>query len=298
MNILVTGASGLIGSRLVPELARAGHRVARGVRHPSTAPDEVGWDSGTGVLEPRRAFDAVIHLAGHGLATGRWTAAHKRRAWSSRVDATRALCEGLAKAPAAPRVMVCASAIGIYGDRGDEPLDESSPTGTGYLPDLARAWEAACEPLASAGARIVNLRLGLVLAAEGGALPPLLRPARWGLGGPLGSGCQFWSWVAIEDAVAVFVRALARPEISGPVNAVGPEPVRQRDLARTLGRVLRRPAFFPVPAVFLRLMLGEMADAALLASARVLPRRLIADGYAFLRPDLEGALRAALGEAG
>jgi uncharacterized protein (TIGR01777 family) len=290
VNVLLTGAGGLIGSHLRPALAGSGHTVTRAVRRPPSAADEVQWTTGPGRLAPERAFDAVIHLAGHSLAAGRWTAAQKRQAWSSRVDATRALCERLAATPTPPRVMLCASAIGLYGDRGDEVLDESSPPGAGFLADLAGAWEAASAPLSGVGCRVAHLRLGLVLAREGGALPPLLRLARLGLGGPLGSGRQFWSWVAIDDVAAAFVHALesGRP---GAVNVVAPEPLRQRDFARVLGRVLRRPAFVPAPAPVLRIVLGEAADALLLASARVSPRRLQEERFLFRHPELAGTLR-------
>lgn len=293
MNLLVTGSHGLVGSRLVPELRRAGHEVVRAVRHAPATSGEVRWDPESGALTPAARFDAVIYLAGVGLASGRWTPELKRRAWASRVGATHALCTWLSR-QSPPRVMLCASAIGIYGDRGDEPLDESSSSGRGYLADLAQAWETSSDPLRKVGTRVVHLRLGLVLAREGGALPALVAPARWGLGGPLGSGRQFWSWVAIDDVVRIFVRALARPELAGPVNVVAPVPVPQRDFARTLGAFLRRPALLPAPAWALRLLLGEMADATLLASARVFPRRLLEDGFVFEGQTLGDALRATL----
>ncbi|TMQ69113.1 MAG: TIGR01777 family protein [Candidatus Eisenbacteria bacterium] len=293
MNVLVTGASGLIGTRLVPVLRRAGHDVARAVRRAPARSDEIAWTPETGALEPSRRFEAVVHLAGHSLASGRWTAALKRRAWSSRVDATRALCERL-RATAPPPTFVCASAVGVYGDRGEEPLDETSPPGTGFLAELARAWEDACAPLATSTCRVVSMRLGLVLAREGGSLPRLLLPARLGLGGPLGNGRQFWSWVMLEDVLTAFERALLG-SLRGPVNVVAPCPVRQRDFAIALGRAIHRPAFWPVPSPVLRAILGEMADAMILASARVAPRRLTEDGYRFHHPDLGPALRGLLG---
>lgn len=294
MVVLVTGASGMIGSRLVPELARAGHTVARAVRRPPSSHDEVQWNPATGMLEPLRSFDAVVHLAGRNLAEARWTAGEKRRIWSSRVDPTRALSERLAAAFDPPRVMITASGIGIYGDRGDETLDETSALGQGFLAELARAWEGAMEPLTGVGCRTMSLRLGLVLAREGGGLPPMLIPARMGLGGRLGSGRQYWSWVAIGDVVAVILHVLGRPSLTGPLNVVTPHPIRQAEFARILGRVLRRPAFMPVPAWALRWVLGELADSQVLSSTRALPRRLESDGFSFMHPELEGALRATL----
>ena len=295
MVVLITGASGLIGSHLLPELSRAGHTVVRAVRRTVASGDEVQWTPRTGALEPSRAFDAVVHLAGRGLASGRWSRRLKQQAWSSRVDGTRRLGERLAASPKPPSVMVVASGTGFYGDRGEEVLDEGSAPGQGFLAELAQAWEAAQEPLQLAGSRTVSLRFGLVLARDGGALPRLVLPARFGLGGPLGSGRQFWSWVILQDVVAVILRALSRPGLAGPVNVVSPHPVRQKDFARALGRVLRRPAFMPLPGAVLRVIIGELADAQVLASARVLPRRLEQDGFRFAHPDLEGALRAALG---
>jgi hypothetical protein len=293
VNVLVTGASGLIGTRLVPTLRRAGHDVARAVRRPAVSSDEIAWTPETGALEPTRRFDAVVFLAGHSLASGRWTATLKRRAWTSRVDATRALCERL-RAGTPPATFVCASAIGIYGDRGDEALDETSSPGAGFLAELTRAWEDACAPLASTACRVVTMRSGLVLAREGGPFPRLLVPARLGLGGPWGSGRQFWSWVMLEDVVAAFEHAL-HGSLRGPVNVVAPGPVRQRDFALALGRALHRPAFWPTPSTILRVVLGEVADTMILASARVAPRRLAEDGFHFRHSDLEAALQSLLG---
>ena len=268
--------------------------MVRAVRRAVVSSDEVRWTPETGRLDPSPPLDGVVYLAGQSIAGPRWTKENKRRIWSSRVDASRALSQRLAESAAPPRAMVGTSGIGIYGDRGDEVLDESSPPGEGFFPDLAQAWEAASDPLKAAGCRTVSLRLGLVLAREGGALPRLLLPARLGLGGPLGSGRQFWSWVTIDDVVAVLERALERPSLAGPVNVVAPQPLRQKDFALVLGRVSRRPAIVPAPAFVLRIVLGEMADAAILASARVLPRRLEEDGFRFTHPDLEDALRAVL----
>ncbi len=287
----------MIGRRVVRALSGQGHRVWRAVRRPSARPDEVAWTPDRGALATAVSFDAVVHLAGESLAAARWSPSVERRLWSSRVDATRALCERLSSSMP-PRTLVCASAVGIYGDRGDELLDESSAPGRGFLAELAQAWEAACAPLARAGWRVVSPRFGLVLSRDGGALRSLLLPARLGLGGPLGGGRQFWSWIAIADLVAALRRAVDDPGLAGPINVVAPDSIRQRDFARELGQVLRRPSSWPTPAWLLRGLLGEMAEAMILSSARVVPRRLEVAGFTFQHPDLTSALRAALHGAG
>jgi uncharacterized protein (TIGR01777 family) len=241
--------------------------------------------------------DAVVHLAGESIAAGRWTAAVKERIRRSRVDGTRLLAETLARLERRPRVLVSASAVGYYGDRGDEPLTEESPPGVGFLADVARAWEAAADPARAVGIRVVHPRLGLVLAREGGALPRMALPFRLGLGGVIGSGRQYWSWIALPDAVRVIERALADATLAGPVNAVAPAPATNREFTRALGRVLGRPTLLPFPALGVRLLMGEMGRALLLGSARVLPRRLERAGFRFEHPELEGALRGALAAA-
>lgn len=298
MRVLVTGASGLIGAALVPALAAAGHRVTRLVRVRPRGPEEFRWDPASGLLDPA-AFaecEAVIHLAGESIAAGRWTRRRKARIRESRVAGTRLLATGIARALPSPRALICASAIGYYGDRGDEPLDETSSPGTGFLAEVTRDWEAASEPAARAGIRMVHLRQGVVLSRAGGALPRMILPFRLGLGGPLGGGGQWMSWVALEDVVAAFLHALETPGLDGPVNAVGPNPVTQRELARSLGAVLARPAWLPVPAWALRLGLGQMGEELLLASQCVLPKRLLAGGFQFRHPTLEGALRRIVGK--
>lgn len=300
MRILVSGARGLVGSALVPLLAAGGHRVVRLVRTESADAQtsirddaQVVWNPQAGDVHPDafEGFDAVIHLAGENIASGRWTDGRKRRIRDSRVVGTRRLCKVLAQCARPPKVFLCASAIGYYGDRGDEVLTEQSAPGTGFLADVCREWEAAVEPLATAGPRIVRLRIGVVLSPGGGALKKMLLPFRLGLGGVIGDGTQYLSWIALDDVAGVIRHALETDSVSGPVNVVSPEPVTNRDYTRTLGKVVARPTMLPLPAFAARLALGEAADALLLASTRVEPARLTQTGYTFRYPLLEGALR-------
>ena len=300
-TVAVTGASGLVGSALVTGLTSAGHRVVRVVRGAGAASVAgqrlARWDPASGALEPSAlaGADAVVHLAGESVAGGRWTEAKKRRIRSSRVDVTRRLAEALPRLERPPRLLVSASAVGYYGDRGSEILREDSAPGPGFLAEVCREWEAATDPAARAGIRVVRLRIGMVLSRRGGALGAMLTPFRLGAGGPVGSGVQWVSWIAIDDLVGAILHALATESLAGPVNAVAPEPVTNRELARTLGRVLRRPALLPLPAVAARLLFGQMADELLLASARVEPARLRATGFTFRHARLEDALRHELG---
>ena len=294
MKILVTGSTGMVGSALVPYLAANGHDVIRLVRGaaPAGAP-AVRWDPDAGRLDAGsvEGLDAVVHLAGENIAAGRWTAARKARIRDSRVRGTRLLADTLARLQRRPRVLVCASAVGFYGDRGDEILREDSRPGTGFLPEVCREWEAAAEPAARAGIRVVNARIGFVLSPAGGGLKKMLPPFRMGLGGPIGSGRQYLSWVSIDDVLGVLLHAARSQALAGPVNTVAPNPVTNAEFTRTLARVLSRPAFLPMPAFAARLAFGELADAILLSSQRVEPARLKAGGYEFRHARLEDALR-------
>lgn len=297
MIVAVTGATGLVGSTLVPFLTQSGHEVRRLVRRAARAPDEVRWDPAAGTLDAAalEGVDAVVHLAGENIASGRWTAAKMQRIRESRVGGTRLLAEGLAKLERKPRVVVCASAIGFYGDRGAEELTEASAPGTGFLADVCRDWEAAADPLRAAGVRVVHLRIGVVLSARGGALKAMLVPFKLGVAGNMGSGRQYWSWIVPDDIAAGVAHALADAGLEGPVNMVSPNAVTNAEFTKTLGRVLRRPTVLPMPAPAARLVLGKMADDLILASARVVPAKLRESGFEFDYPELEGALRHVLG---
>ncbi|MFB3126914.1 MAG: TIGR01777 family oxidoreductase [Candidatus Acidiferrales bacterium] len=299
MKILVSGSTGLIGSALVPFLTTGGHSVVRLIRaQPRPGQAAVHWDTAAGKIDSNalEGLDAVVHLAGENIAARRWTPAQKARIRDSRVQGTRLLAQSLARLQQPPTVMVCASAIGFYGDRGEELLTEASAPGSGFLTDTCRAWEAAAQPASEKDIRVVNLRLGVVLSPGGGALAKMLLPFRLGVGGKIGSGRQYMSWIGIDDVVGVIHYALTTDELRGPVNAVAPNPVTNREFTKTLGRVLSRPTIFPMPAFAARLAFGEMADELLLASTRVKPARLQNSGYYFHHPRLEDALRHLLGK--
>ena len=299
-TVVVTGASGMIGRELVAFLSTQGCRVRRLVRRRPREAAEIEWDPARGVLDPATlaGIDAVVHLSGAGLAEARWTAARKRELVDSRLLSTQLLAHALAAMPRKPAVLVSASAIGWYGDRGDEPLDEGSAPGEGFLADLAARWEAAARPAAEAGVRVVHPRFGMVLWPRGGSLGRLVAPTRWGVGGPLGSGRQWWSWVTLHDLLDMVLRAIIEPKLRGPFNAVAPEPTRQGQFAQVLGRVLRRPSLVSAPAFALRALLGRgLADGVVLASHRVQPRVLEASGFPYRDPRLDHALAALLGWA-
>lgn len=294
LTVALSGSSGLIGSALAVYLNSGGHHVKRLIRRASgRQPDEMAWNPATGEAD-WTGVDAVVHLAGESVAA-RWTPAKKARIRDSRVIATERLARSLARAARPPDVLVCASAVGFYGNRGDEELDEQSSAGTGFLAEVAQDWERAAEPAVEAGIRVVHVRFGVVLSPRGGALGQIVTPFSLGMGGPISSGRQYWSWISIDDAIGAIEHCLMTPSLAGPVNLVAPRPVTNREFTATLARVLHRPALIPVPARAIRLALGEMADEMLLASARVLPRRLECSGYPFRHPDLETALRHLLG---
>lgn len=295
MKILVSGSTGLIGSELVSFLNRQGNQVVRLVRRPP-AGDEIQWEATAGGMESGKleGFDAVVHLAGDPIAQGRWTPAKKARIRDSRVQGTQLLAESLAQLTKPPKAFVCASAIGYYGDRGDELLTEESSPGNSFLGKVGQEWEQASQPAAQKGIRVVNLRFGIVMSPKGGALKMMLPPFRMGAGSPLGSGRQTMSWVSLEDVVGAIHHALTHESLRGAVNVVAPNPVTNLQFTKTLGKVLRRPTLFPVPAFAVRLLFGEMADEALLASTRVAPMKLKATGFSFKHPELEGMLRAML----
>jgi uncharacterized protein (TIGR01777 family) len=284
----------LVGSALVPALRASGHDVYRLVRRVPSASDEIPWNPAHSDLAPAAlaGTDAIINLAGENVGAGRWTAARRERILRSRVEATRTLAAAAKQLSAAPSVFLSASAVGFYGDRGDDVLTESSPMGIGFLPEVCLAWETHAEAAARAGIRTAYLRFGMILAGQGGALAKMLPLFRLGLGGRLGPGTQWMSWVSLPDAVGAIQHALVTPACAGPLNIVAPDPVPNATFTATLAHVLRRPAFLPAPAWALRLALGRMADEALLASLRAQPAALRRTGYAFQHPTLEAALQA------
>lgn len=298
MKILISGSTGLIGSALTAALQAAGHEITRLTRPGNktmgglASDAAIEWRPERGLLDHARVegFDAAIHLAGENIA-GRWTPEKKEAIRDSRVQSTRLLCETLARLERPPHTLLCASASGIYGGRGDEPLSEESAHGKGFLADVCRQWEASTDPASSRGIRVVNMRFAMVLSARGGALAQMLTPFRFGLGGPLGGGRQFMSWVTLDDVVRAALHLLATESLKGPVNIASPHPLRNSDFTRLLALALHRPALLPVPAFALRLLYGDLADEVLLASQRLVPEHLQNSGFQFEYPDLRGALR-------
>jgi len=303
VNILISGATGFIGRRLCRELGEAGHNLSALSRNPALAQRALpvlhqtfGWEP-IAAPPPTQAFarvDAVIHLAGESVS-GRWTAAKKRAIRESRLRGTANLIKAIAGLSQRPKLLISASASGYYGERGEEQLDEKSPPGAGFLAELCQAWEGEARRAQELGLRVVCLRTGIVLGAGGGALAALLPPFKLGLGGRMGSGRQWWSWVHLDDVIGIIIEALADETLDGPLNLTSPRPLRQGEFARILGRIVGRPTLLPTPAWLLKLAVGEFAGE-LLASRRVLPRRALARGYRFRCGELEPALRQALGE--
>ncbi|MCC6358929.1 MAG: TIGR01777 family protein [Phycisphaerales bacterium] len=296
LRVVIAGASGLVGTELAAFLTAGGHSVLRLVRGRARGADEIGWDPARGALDAAalEGTDAVVHLGGVTIAK-RFTAAHKQAIRESRVESTALLARAIAGLSQRPRVFLCASAIGYYGNRVDEEVSERSAAGTGFLPDVCTEWEEAARPARDAGVRVANLRLGIVLAARGGALAAMMRPFRLGLGGVVGSGRQWMSWITLEDVIGAFHHVLMTDSVRGPVNVVAPNPVTNREFTKTLGRVLGRPTLAPAPAFAIRAILGEMGQALLLDGAHVRPDVLAGSGFASAFPSLEDGLRHELG---
>jgi uncharacterized protein (TIGR01777 family) len=294
VRIVVSGGSGLIGAALVPALESGGHEVVRLVRREPRGGGEVEWDPAGGTIDSAglHGVDAAVNLSGANLDR-RWTASNKREIVESRISTTNLLARTLAGLEPHPSVLLCAGGAAIYGDRGDEILTEESEPGSGFLAELGVDWEAAAAPAREAGIRVVNFRQGIVLSREGGALRRMLLPFRLGLGGRVGSGRQWWSWVSLDDLVSAYVLAL-EGDLAGPVNLASPNPATSAQFTRALGRALHRPTVFPLPAVAVKAVFGEKGEAVLLDGQRVLPARLLASGFEFARPDLDTALERAL----
>ncbi len=299
MTIVIAGSSGFLGTALVAFLEAGGHTVVRLVRRsPAPGSNEIFWNPAEGVLDDAslEGLDGAVNLAGDSLARGRWTRRKKARIVSSRLDSARLLARVLSGMKTPPKVWISASAIGAYGHRGDDPLTEKSARGRGFLAELCRDWEETALPAVQAGIRVVTIRTGIVIGS-GGALKQMLLPFKLGLGGRIGSGHQYMSWIDLDDAVRAIDHLINIDDLQGPVNLVAPNPVTNREFTRTLGRVLGRPTRIPLPAALARLVFGELADELLLASTRALPTALLDTGYIFRYPYLEGALQQALGKA-
>ncbi len=299
LHIVLSGSSGMVGKALLPFLTAQGHRVSRLVRHKATGSNEIYWDPIRGEIERDKleGVDAVIHLAGENILAKRWTPAQKKEILKSRTVGTKFLCEALAKLSKSPKVLVSASAIGYYGNRGDEILSEESGNGTGFLAEVCREWEKATVPAAQNGIRVVNFRIGIILTPKGGALAQMLTPFKMGLGGILANGRQWMSWIALDDLLGAILHSLTTDKVKGPVNAVAPNAVTNHEFTKVLGKVLSRPTIFPVPRLGLRALFGEMADEVLLSSTRVRPEKLLDSGYQFQHAGLEDTLRYLLGRA-
>lgn len=292
MRILITGSHGLVGSALVPFFEQRGDTVYRVQRGQSTSEREVQFDFGSGACERARleGFDAVVHLAGESIGEGRWTRLKKERIRESRVNGTANLVQALLSLSNPPKVFIGASAMGYYGDRGDAILTEESAPGNSFLAEVCREWEAAAFPLSEKDIRVAHLRSGLILSGQGGALEKMLLPFRLGVGGKIGSGNQYWSWIVVDDAVRIIQHLLESEAVHGPVNVCTADAVTVSVFTKILGKVMRRPSLFPLPAFAAKAALGEMANELLLSSIRMKPAKLLSSGYAYLYPDLEEAL--------
>ena len=293
-TVAISGPNGLVGSALTPLLEAEGKQVFGISRSAGGSyQDSIRWDPESGLTNPGRleSVDAIVHLAGESIAAGRWNSRLKHRIRHSRVEGTKNLVKSIAAVEKRPKVLVCASAIGIYGNRGVAELDETSDPGPGFLADVCKDWEAEANAATELGVRVVNVRIGVVLSPKGGALAKMLLPFRLCLGGIVGPGTQYWSWIGLKDLTRIIAYCINTESISGPVNAVSPTPSTNRDFTKVLGKVLRRPTIFPLPAFVARIVLGEMADALLLSSARVLPSKLESSGFKFEFPALDDCLR-------
>jgi uncharacterized protein len=296
MRILISGSHGLVGTALIKALKADGHEISRLVRHAPSREDEIEWnpDRYSIAISRIEGFDAVYHLAGESIASGRWDDEKKKKIRESRIQGTKLLSDALANLYQPPKTLISASAIGYYGNRGDELLIESSAPGNDFLADVCVEWEKATDHARDKGLRIVNTRFGIILDKEGGALAKMLTPFRMGIGGRIGDGKQWMSWIALDDVIKALQFVLANESINGPINFVAPNPVTNAEFTKTLGHALSRPTFFPIPAFGVRLAFGEMADALLLTSQRVSPAKLGEAGFQFQYPNLESALRSVL----
>ena len=298
-SVAISGATGLVGTALTELLTSEGKSVAAiSRRDGGSYQDTIKWDPATGLTNPARleGVDAVVHLAGENIAGARWNDTVKRRILNSRVEGTRSLVESIAAVEKRPKVLVSASAIGIYGDRGAQELTEDSEAGTGFLADVCKGWEEEANKAKDLGLRVVNVRIGVVLSPKGGALAKMLLPFKLGMGGIVGSGKQYWSWIGLHDLTRVIAYCVNNDAIEGPVNAVSPQPLTNKAFTKDVGAVLSRPTIFPLPAFMAKLVLGEMAQDLLLASSRVLPTRLLGAGFEFSHPELQDCLRHELGK--
>jgi uncharacterized protein len=296
MKVAVTGSSGLIGSSLVSYLSKKDIVVSKILRE-NPEDDDISWkpENGDWDSDFTGGVDGIVHLAGENVASGRWTKAKKEKIRNSRIEGTKRLCEHILKLPTPPSVLVCASAIGYYGNRGVEFLNEGSSRGSGFLPDVCLGWEEAAESVSKAGIRVVNVRFGIALSKDGGALAKMMTPFKIGMGGKIGSGTQYMSWIAMDDVTGAIYHTLTTDSLNGPVNLTAPNPVTNKEFTTTLGEVLKRPAVVPIPAFAAKLAFGEMANDLLLASTKVAPKRLSDSGYKFQYPELEPALKHVLG---